>query len=77
MLALRRCRSTNTLTKIVLPSVVLLSQKIKPDALLSLKFPQPKLPVKTPLGEGGKRIQRKQRRYENCDDEIVLFDPVV
>lgn len=45
------CKSTGGLTNIVLYSEVLLSQKTRPDALLSLKFPQPKLPVKTLLGE--------------------------
>lgn len=39
------------LTNIVLYSEALLSQKTRPDARLSLKFPQPKLPVKTLLGE--------------------------
>lgn len=38
------------LTHIVLYSEVLLSQNTRPEALLSLKFPQPKLPVKTLLG---------------------------
>lgn len=45
-------KSTEGLTHIVLYSEVSLSQKTRPDALLSLKFPQPKLPVKTLLGEG-------------------------
>lgn len=35
------------LTHIFLYSEVLVSQKTRPDAFLSLKFPQPRLPVKT------------------------------
>lgn len=41
------------LTHIFLYSEVLLSQKTRPDARLSLKLPQPRLPVKTLLGGGG------------------------
>lgn len=44
-------QGTSGLTNIVLYPEVLLSQKTRPDARLSLKLPQPKLPVKTLLGE--------------------------
>lgn len=44
-----RMQNSGGLTHIVLYSEVLLSQKTRPDAFLSLKFPQPKLPVKTLL----------------------------
>lgn len=50
MLTLSGCKSTVGLTHIVLYSEESLSQNTRPDALLSLKFPQPKLPVKTLLG---------------------------
>lgn len=52
------CKVPEGLTNNVLYSEVLFSQKTRPDALLVLKFPQPKLPVKTLLGgegEGNKR----------------------
>ena len=50
-----RMQNSGGLTHIVLYSEVLLSQKTRPDALLSLKFPQPKLPVKTLLGKEEKQ----------------------
>lgn len=54
------CKSSGALTNIVLYSEVLVSQNTRPDALLSLKFPQPKLPVKTLLGEeGGKKREER------------------
>lgn len=59
MLTISGCKSTGGLTNIVLYSEVLLSQKTRPDALLSLKFPQPKLPVKTLLGEEGREYREK------------------
>lgn len=42
-----RMQSTGRLTNNVLYSEVLFSQKTRPEALLSFKFPHPKLPVKT------------------------------
>lgn len=57
MLTPSGCKRTRTLTHIFLYSEVLLSQKTRPDALLSLKFPQPKLPVKTLFG----RRERKKK----------------
>lgn len=58
-------QSTGRLTHIVLYCEVLLSQKTRPDALLSPKFPQPKLPVKTLWGE--KERQRRDRRLSSED----------
>ena len=62
MLTLSGCKKHcgGGLTNIVLYSEVLLSQKTRPDARLSLKFPQPKLPVKTLLGEE-KRVKREKK----------------
>lgn len=57
MLTPSGCKHSGGLTSIVLYSEVLLSQKTRPDALLSLKFPQPKLPVKTLLGKEEKRVR--------------------
>lgn len=67
MLTLLGCRGTGWLTHIVLYSEVLLSQNTRPDALLSLKFPQPKLPVKTLLwrrrGKSGEKKKGKLLRW--------------
>ncbi len=60
MLTLAGCKGSGELTHIVLYSVVLLSQKTRPDALLSVKFPEPKLPVKMLLGEEGRESEEKK-----------------
>lgn len=72
MLALLGCRGAGWLTHIVLYSEVLLSQNTRPDALLSLKFPQPKLPVKTLLWRRrGKSGEKKGEVIEMGEEMSV------
>lgn len=72
ILTLSGCKRTGGLTNIVLYSDVLLSQKTRPDALLSLKFPQPKLPVKTLLGEEEREKKGGVMRTEMTKNKVLF-----
>lgn len=63
-------RHAKPLTPMVRYCELLLSQNTRPDARLSLKLPQPKLPLKMLLGgrRGGEAM-----RMKTCDFNIYIY----